>query len=98
MPVVPLALSVVNAPVDGVVEPTAPGDAKVEPPNDDAFRLGTFVVDAMTSGAVPVASVDVICPVADIVVAATVLGVVAPIVAPLIVPAVIAAVVVTAPV
>ena len=45
----------------GVPPPIGPGAAKVAPPNDDAFRLATFVVLATTSGAVPVASVEVIC-------------------------------------
>lgn len=60
--------SVVKAPDEGVVEPIGPGDAKVAPFNDEAFKLATFVVEAMTSGAVPVASVEVICPEALIVV------------------------------
>ena len=72
----PLAVSVVNAPLPGVVPPIAPGDAKVAPLRLEAFRLATLVVLATTNGAVPVASVDVICPVALSVVNAPVDGVV----------------------
>jgi len=59
---------VVNAPVDAEPLPIAPGEANVAPLSDDAFRLATFVVDAITSGAVPVVTVDVICPLAETVV------------------------------
>ncbi len=44
----------------------------------DAVRFAIAVVDAITSGAVPVATVEVTCPVNDPVVKAPVLGVVAP--------------------
>jgi hypothetical protein len=45
---------VVNAPVLGLVPPIAPGEAKVAPFKLEAFRLGTFVVEATVNGAVPV--------------------------------------------
>lgn len=45
----------------------------------EATKLATEVVLAITSGAVPVASVEVICPVAENVVNAPVFGVVPPI-------------------
>lgn len=45
---------VVNAPVLALVPPIAPGEAKVAPFKLDAFRLGTFVVEATVNGAVPV--------------------------------------------
>lgn len=57
----PLALMVVNAPVPGVPLPIGPGAANVAPASDDAFKFGTLVVLAITNGAVPVASVEVIC-------------------------------------
>jgi hypothetical protein len=69
---------VVNAPVDAVPLPMAPGAAKVAPFKLEAFKLATFVVDATVKGAVPVASVEVIAPVAETVVNAPVLAVVAP--------------------
>jgi hypothetical protein len=72
------AESVVNAPVPAVVEPIAPGEAKVAPFKLEAFRLATFVVEATVKGAVPVVSVEVITPVAEMVVNAPVLAVVAP--------------------
>ena len=52
----------------------------------DAVKLITGVVDATTKGAVPVTSVDVICPEALIVVNLPVDAVVAPMVVPSIVP------------
>jgi hypothetical protein len=69
---VELADSVVNAPVDAVPLPIAPGAANVAPFRLDAFKLATLVVDAITNGAVPVDTVLVICPLAEIVVADTV--------------------------
>ena len=54
------AVSVVNAPLEGVVEPTVPGDAHVCPRSLDTFRFGTTVVLAMVKGAVPVGTVDTI--------------------------------------
>ena len=69
----------VNVALDAVVEPITPGAANVAPFNEEAFKLATLVVDAITNGAVPVATVDVICPVWDAVVNAPVDGVVAPI-------------------
>ena len=64
----PVVVTEVKLPAAGVVPPIVPGDANVVPFNDDAFKLGTFVVDAITNGAVPVATVLVICPEAEIVV------------------------------
>jgi len=64
--------NVVNAPVDAVPDPMAPGAANVAPLSELALRLGMLVVLATTNGAVPLASVLVIWPVAEIVVAATV--------------------------
>jgi hypothetical protein len=55
----PVALMVVNAPLDAVVLPIAPGEAKVAPLNDEAFKLGTFVVLVTTNGAVPIAIVEI---------------------------------------
>src|SRR6267154_3116833 len=57
--VAPVELSVVKAPVPGVVEPIGPGAAKVAPLKDEAFKLGTLVVEVTTSGAVPVETVEV---------------------------------------
>lgn len=54
-------------PAAGVVPPIAPGAAIVAPPKLEAFKLATLVVDATVNGAVPVASVEVIAPVALIV-------------------------------
>lgn len=77
--VTPVLLSVVNAPVLGVPEPIGPGAAKVAPFSELAFKLATFVVEAITNGAVPVETVEVICPEALTVVNAPVEAVVAPI-------------------
>ena len=65
-------LKVVNAPVDAVPDPMAPGAANVAPLSELALRLATLVVEETINGAVPLASVLVIWPVAEIVVAATV--------------------------
>ena len=70
-----LAVKVVNDPEPGVVLPIEPGAANVAPPNNDAFRLATTVVEATVNGAVPVARVDVMTPLAEIVVNAPVLAV-----------------------
>ena len=59
--ITPLAETVVNAPVLGVPLPMAPGAAKVAPLKEEAFKLATLVVLAMEKGAVPVASVLLIC-------------------------------------
>lgn len=75
----PLALIVVKAPVLGVPEPMAPGDAKVAPLKLEALRLATLVVEAITKGAVPVDKVEVIWPLALMVVKAPVDGVPPPI-------------------
>jgi hypothetical protein len=56
---VELALSVVNAPLPAVVLPIEPGAANVAPFKLLAFKLGMLVVDAITKGAVPVATVEV---------------------------------------
>jgi len=66
--IAPVVVRLVNAPVDGVVPPIAPGAAKVAPPRLLALRFATLVVLATTSGAVPVAIVEVYC-VADTVLA-----------------------------
>lgn len=66
-------LRVVNAPVDAVPDPMAPGAANVAPLSELALRLATLVVEATTNGAVPVETVLVIWPVADNVVNAPVL-------------------------
>lgn len=76
--IAPVALTVVNDPAAGVPLPIAAGAANVAPFNNAAFRFATFVVDATVNGAVPVARVLVIAPVALIVVAATGRGVVLP--------------------
>ncbi len=78
-PVAELELRVVKAPVEAVPDPIAPGAAKVAPFKELAFKLATLVVEAITSGAVPVARVEVICPVAEMVLKAPVEAVVAPI-------------------
>lgn len=67
----------VNVPAPGVVPPIAPGEANVAPLKLDAFKFGMFVVDDTTSGAVPVATVEVSCPLTDkdAPVAAPILGV-----------------------
>ena len=70
---------VVNAAELATVEPIGPGIAKVAPPSKLAFRFGIFVVDAMTKGAVPVETVEVMTLEADIVVNAPELAVVDPI-------------------
>jgi hypothetical protein len=59
-----------------MVAPLVPMD---EPANSDALRLVTCVLLATTSGGVPLANVEVICPVALMVVKAPVLAVVPPI-------------------
>lgn len=66
--ITPVAVKVVNEPVLGVVDPIGPGEAKVAPLRLEAFKLATLVVLATTKGAVPVETVDVICPEADMVV------------------------------
>jgi len=58
-----VALRFVKAPVDAVVFPMAPGAAKVAPFKEEALRLAILVVLLTTSGAVPVATVEVNCPV-----------------------------------
>jgi hypothetical protein len=56
--IAPVAVSVVNAPVDAVPPPIAPGAAKVAPLRLEAFRLATLVVLVTVNGAVPIATVD----------------------------------------
>lgn len=92
---VELAESVVNAPLEGVVLPIVPGAAQVLPSNRDELRFGTFVLDAITSGAVPLDTVLVICPDAETVVNAPLAGFVFPMTVPLIVPFVMVGVVIT---
>jgi hypothetical protein len=75
----PDEVNVVKAPVLGVPEPIGPGAAKVAPFRELAFKLATLVVEATTKGAVPVARVEVIWPLALMVVKAPVRAVVAPI-------------------
>lgn len=75
----PVAESEVNAPDAGVPPPIAPGAAKVAPPSEEALRFATLVVLATTKGALPVETVDVIAPVAEIVVNAPAAGVPPPI-------------------
>lgn len=57
-----LAVRVVNTAVLGVVVPMAQGIAQVQPFRRAAFKLLTWVVEAMTKGAVPVVTVEVSCP------------------------------------
>src|SRR5688572_24446849 len=59
MATAPEKKAVVKFPMPGVVPPIVPGAAKVAPPNDDAFRLATTVVDATVKGAVPVVTDEV---------------------------------------
>jgi hypothetical protein len=75
----PVDPSVVKDPAAAVVPPMAPGIAIVAPFRVAAFRLATLVVEDTANGAVPVASVLVICPVALIVLNAPVDAVVPPI-------------------
>jgi succinate-acetate transporter protein len=56
-PTVPEAVKLVNVPAAAVVLPIAPGDAKVAPLNELAFKFATFVVEVTVSGAVPVDTV-----------------------------------------
>lgn len=77
-----LATIVVNEPVPGFALPIEPGEANVNPFNDEAFKLGMLVDDATTNGAVPVAIVDVNCPEAATVVNAPVAGELVPIAVP----------------
>jgi len=56
--ITPEALKVVNAAVEGVVPPIAPGAANVAPDKEDAFKLVTFVVLDTVNGAVPVETVE----------------------------------------
>ena len=59
---VPVKPPLVKLPDPGVVLPIAPGAANVAPFRLDAFRFATFVVDAITKGAVPVVNVEVSWP------------------------------------
>jgi hypothetical protein len=54
-----LAVRVLKVPAAAVPPPMAPGAAKVAPLSELAFRLATLVVEAITSGAVPVETVEV---------------------------------------
>ena len=53
----PLTVNCVNVADDAAVPPIAPGDAKVAPFKDEAFKFVTLVEDATVNGAVPVATV-----------------------------------------
>ena len=63
-----LPVKVVNVPAAAVPPPMAPGFEKVAPFKEEAFKLGTLVVEATTNGAVPVASVEVSWPLMPMVV------------------------------
>jgi hypothetical protein len=56
----PFVLKVVNDPDDAVVIPIGPGFANVFPLSVAALKLATVVVEAITKGAVPVDTVEVI--------------------------------------
>lgn len=71
--------NVVKFPAAGVPLPIAAGAAKVVPFRSEAFRFVTAVVDATVKGAVPVARVLVITPVALTVVKAPAAGELPPI-------------------
>lgn len=60
---VPLEINPVVSISDCAVPPMTPGEANVAPESDEALRLATLVVLVTTSGAVPMARVDVSCPV-----------------------------------
>jgi len=77
--VVELTFRVVKLAGPGVVLPMVPGTAKVKPFTVAALRLATLVVEVITRGAVPIDTVQVICPVADKVVKAPEAGTVPPI-------------------
>ena len=55
----PVAPIVVKLADDAVVPPIAPGEAKVAPLSEEAFKFATFVVLVTENGAVPVAMVEV---------------------------------------
>ena len=74
----PESVSDVNEPEAGVVLPIAAGAAQSAPSNKSALKFDTLVVLAITKGAVPVETVEVICPDACTVVNAPEAGVVAP--------------------
>ena len=57
-----LATRCVAVTLFGVVEPNAHGIAQVQPFKSAAFKLLTWVVLAITKGAVPVVTVEVSCP------------------------------------
>ena len=57
--VFPDAETVVNAPVLAEPDPIAPGEAKVAPFNEDAFKFATLVVEETVNGAVPVATFEI---------------------------------------
>ena len=58
----PEAEILVKAPDPAIVDPIAPGEAKVAPPSKLAFKLLTTVLLATTKGGVPEETVLVICP------------------------------------
>jgi hypothetical protein len=76
--VFPEDVRLVNEPAFGVVAPMLPGMAHVPPMSCELFKFATCVVLAITRGAVPVVTVDVNCPVAEIVEKAPVLTVTLP--------------------
>ena len=76
---IPEVDNVVKAPEPAVVLPILPGDPNVAPLNVDAFKFATLVDDAIVNGAVPVDKVEVITPVAEIVVKEPVDAIVLPI-------------------
>lgn len=57
-----LAVTVVKVAAPGVVPPIVPGSANVFPLSWAAFKLLTTVVELTVNGAVPVVTVDWICP------------------------------------
>lgn len=59
--VLPVTVRSVTVAAAGVPVPIAAGSAHVLPSNKEALRLSTTVVEATTSGAVPVETVDTSC-------------------------------------
>jgi hypothetical protein len=55
----PESVKEVKVPVPAVPVPIFPGEAKVAPFKEEAFKLATLVVEATTKGAVPVVAVEV---------------------------------------
>lgn len=61
----PEVVTVVNVAAAGVVDPSAAGLAQSDPSSKSALRFVTLVVLAIVNGAVPVARVEVMIPLAD---------------------------------